>query len=70
MQKRRRSEHAVSAKQTPKSCSCSMCRRGKATKTGHFYRKADERAYRHNAKIELLKGSEVIRTAPTGGYYD
>jgi len=32
--------------------------------------KADERAYRHASKINLMKGNEVIEPAPAGGYYD
>ena len=57
-------------KSTPKSCSCRSCKRGKATNAGHFYRKADERAYRHATKIALMKGNATLPLAPTGGYYD
>lgn len=57
-------------KHTPKSCSCSMCRRGKHTKAGHAHMRADERKYRHNAKIALNKGAEVLFAAPIGNYYD
>lgn len=60
----------MNTKATPKSCSCNVCKRGKSTKAGHFYRKADERAYRHASKIALMKGAEVINNAPFGGYYD
>lgn len=60
----------MNTKTTPKSCSCKSCKRGKATAGGHFYRNADERAYRHASKIALMKGAEVISGAPVGGYYD
>ena len=46
-----------------------MCQRGKATNRGNSLLKSAERAYRHNAKIDLAKGRDV-RGAPTGGYYD
>jgi len=57
-------------KQTPKSCSCRQCLRGKHSKAGHEMMKHDERAFRHNAKISLKKGIEDISVAPKGNYYD
>ena len=60
----------MSTKQTPKSCSCNQCLRGKHTKAGHKLMKHDERAFRHEAKIALNKGAEEIGIAPKGNYYD
>lgn len=57
-------------KATPKSCSCPVCKTGKRSNRGKALMKADERAYRHTSKINLMKGSEVIEPAPVGGYYD
>ena len=57
-------------KQTPKSCSCQHCRFGKHTKAGHKEMKADERKYRHRAKVAIQKGEEVLYAAPIGNYYD
>lgn len=57
-------------KQTPKSCSCRQCRRGKHTPAGHYMMRSDERAYRHNAKISLQKGGEIFNAGPIGNYYD
>lgn len=56
-------------KQTPKSCSCSACRRGKHG-GGRDIMRYDERAYRHQAKIDLNKGIPVYQAAPIGNYYD
>lgn len=68
-------------KQTPKSCSCQHCTRGKHTKAGHELMNYDERALRraekckldyavkHNYNIDLLE--EVVNdVAPIGNYYD
>lgn len=65
----------TNTKATPKSCSCSQCTRGKHTKGGHSMMKADERAYRHAAKISLTRLDQdyevsVIASAPKGNYYD
>jgi len=60
----------MSQKQTPKSCSCKTCTRGKHTKSGHELMKADERAFRHSQKIALAKGAEDVAVAPVGNYYD
>jgi hypothetical protein len=57
-------------KQTPKSCSCEACKRGKHTVRGHKLMRYEERAYRHHVKIMLAKGSEPTTAAPRGGYYD
>lgn len=65
----------TNTKQTPKSCSCNQCRRGIHTPGGRFMRKADERSYRHNAKIALNNlgedlDKEIFNSAPIGNYYD
>ena len=60
----------MSQKQTPKSCSCLHCMRGKHTKSGHEMMKYDERAFRHKQKIALNKGAEDISVVPIGNYYD
>lgn len=65
----------TNTKQTPKSCSCSMCRYGKHTKTGHAYMTHDQRAYRHKAKIKLQHlgdelDEEIFQSGPIGNYYD
>ncbi len=57
-------------KQTPKSCSCFACRRGKSSKTQKFYMKKNERSFRHHTKIMLKKGAEDISVAPHGDYTD
>lgn len=57
-------------KQTPKSCSCSQCKRGKHSKGGHEMMKHDERKFRHAQKVALNKGAEDISVAPKGNYYD
>lgn len=63
----------TNTKQTPKSCSCSCCRRGKHTPGGHVMRKYDNRAYRRAAKIQI-KTNEldniVLDSGPIGNYYD
>lgn len=60
----------TSSKHTPKSCSCSQCKRGKHSTHGHFIMKYDERAFRHNQKQRLNKSSGDYMSAPMGGYYD
>ncbi len=57
-------------KQTPKSCSCSACRRGKGTKTQKFFMKKEERGFRHQTKVDLKKGKEDIAVATYGSYTD
>lgn len=58
-------------KQTPKSCSCKMCMRGKHTPVGHKMRHADEKSLRQKTRIALAKGEyENITAAPVGNYYD
>ena len=57
-------------KQTPKSCSCSQCKRGKHSKSGHKLMAYDERKFRHAQKIALAKGKNDISVAPIGNYYD
>lgn len=60
----------MATKQTPKSCSCSACKRGKHSKYGKALVKADERAFRHNQKIALNKSTGDYSAAPIGNYYD
>lgn len=65
----------TSTKQTPKSCSCEQCTRGKHSGAGIFLRRYDQRTYRHQAKIQLTKLGEdmdeqVIQSGPIGNYYD
>lgn len=66
----------TSNKYTAKSCSCQQCMRGKHSSAGHTCIKADQRAYRHDAKIQLAKldpedlDACVIQSAPIGNYYD
>jgi hypothetical protein len=60
----------MSQKQTPKSCSCQNCKRGKCTNSGKAEMKRDERAFRHNQKIALNKSNGDYSAAPVGGYYD
>ena len=57
-------------KQTPKSCSCFQCKRGKHSASGHVMMKADERSFRHAQKIALAKGKSDIGVAPIGNRYD
>lgn len=61
----------MSQKQTPKSCNCTQCRRGKHTKSGHFMMKCDERALRRKVK-QMLQTEQFdnIPTVPIGNYYD
>ena len=59
-------------KATPKSCSCSACRRGKSGGAKDIM-KYDERKFRHAQKIALAKQDPdevVIGLAPKGNYYD
>ena len=62
----------TNTKQTPKSCCCWCCQRGKHSSGGHALMKYDERAYRHSAKIKLAEDAEnaVINSAPIGNYFD
>jgi hypothetical protein len=62
----------TNTKGSPKSCSCTQCTRGKHSVVGHSMMKADERAYRHAAKISLKQLGEdaVVSSGPIGNYYD
>lgn len=65
----------TSTKQTPKSCSCEQCMRGKHSACGRSFIKHDQRAYRHDAKIRLQKlgddlDEEIFQPGPIGNYYD
>jgi predicted metal-binding protein len=59
-------------KGTVKSCSCTQCRRGKASKFGQCLMKSEERAARHAVKVALKKNPEeaVITPAHRGSYTD
>ena len=58
-------------KHTPKSCSCRICRLGKATKAQKTMMKLAERAFRHAAKVALKSGrEELVLPAPYGNYTD
>ena len=65
----------TNTKESPKSCNCFQCRRGKHSANGHALIKHDQRAYRHDAKIRLqhlgedLDG-EIFQSGPIGNYYD
>ncbi len=56
-------------KETPKSCSCSACKRGKGTRSGKQLMRLDERAHRHAANLAARTEKEVP-VAPKGNYYD
>ena len=65
----------TNTKHTPKSCNCEQCKRGKHSSKGHAMLKADERAYRHAAKIALAHldedlDADIFNSAPIGNYYD
>lgn len=60
----------MGTKQTPKSCSCESCKRGKSSVSGKKLMKLDERAYRHGANVQVRKGLEPSSAAPIGNYYD
>lgn len=60
----------MSTKQTPKSCSCRMCKLGKSCDASKFAMKYDERAFRHSQKIALNHNKGGYSPAPHGGYYD
>jgi hypothetical protein len=62
----------TSNKATPKSCSCTQCRYGKASKGGKAMMKIAERAFRHaaNFKVRHLLDDATPLAAPRGGYYD
>ena len=65
----------MNTKQTPKSCSCEQCTQGKHSGAGIFLRKYDQRAYRHQAKIQLSNlgeglDDEIFQSGPIGNYYD
>ena len=62
--------HGDIMKATPKSCNCYQCRRGKSSKAGNLAMKKDERAFRHNTKVTLNKGDELIVPAQAGNRYD
>ena len=57
-------------KMTPKSCSCSQCKRGKHSKAGKQMMKLKERAFRHAQKISLALNNGNYVAAPSGGYFD
>jgi hypothetical protein len=60
----------MSTKQTPKSCSCGQCKRGKGTKYGKIRMKQDERSFRHKMKQNLKMSKGEYYAAPIGNYFD
>lgn len=62
----------TSNKATVKSCGCTQCRRGKASKAAGHQMKLEERAARHSAKQALKTNPEeaVIAPAHRGSYTD
>lgn len=70
----------TNTKQTPKSCSCRMCRWGKSRPGSKFMMKAHERSARHDVTRALHKlasqqvddpdNPEVFHFIPTGHRYD
>lgn len=56
-------------KMKPKSCSCIQCKRGKHG-GGRDILRYDERAYRHQTKIDLKRGRDTFLPGPMGNYYD
>lgn len=42
-------------KETPKSCKCRHCKHARHTNAGNFETKREQRAYRHDSKIQLKK---------------
>ena len=59
----------MSQKATPKSCSCMQCKYSKRTKIIKHVMKLEERAFRHNQKINLNKSSGDYDAAPHGSRY-
>ena len=57
-------------KQTPKSCSCPMCKSGKSTKGGKYMMNQKERSLRTAWRKERTKEDPVVAPAPGGSYFD
>jgi len=57
-------------KQTPKSCSCEQCRRGKSSKGGKYMINRMERSIRTIWRNQRLQLDPVVSPAPTGNYFD
>jgi hypothetical protein len=67
----------TSTKSSAKSCSCSHCRAGKATKCGKYLMLCDQRANRRFIKTLLKRAvatdetcEDDILLVPKGNYYD
>jgi hypothetical protein len=60
----------MSAKQSPKSCSCDACKRGKGTKPGKYRMKRMERAMRTQWRNQRLQPEPEVAPAPMGNYFD
>lgn len=56
-------------KQTPKSCSCPMCKAGKNTKGGKYMMNQKERSLRTTWRKERTKEDPVVAPAPSGSYF-
>ncbi len=57
-------------KQTPKSCSCDSCKRGKHTKGGHYMMNRQERSIRTAWRNQRNTEDPVVSPAPAGRYFD
>lgn len=61
----------TNTKQTPKSCSCYQCRRGKHSKVGHYLINKMQRALRAEWRDKGRKQEDpVLSSAPMGNYFD
>lgn len=57
-------------KQTPKSCSCKQCKRGKHSPYGRFLRNLMNRQLRNAWRKQRREEDPVTSPAPTGNYFD
>ena len=57
-------------KSTPKSCSCRMCKLGKATPGGHYMMNRMERSIRTAWRNQRNQEDPVVSPAPAGRYFD
>lgn len=59
----------MSTKATPKSCSCAQCKASKSSRRVKKIMKLEERAFRHNQKINLTTSNGQYDAAPHGDRY-
>lgn len=57
-------------KLAPKSCSCSQCKRGKASKAGKWLMNRMDRALRTAWRVQRLQPDPIVLPAPVGNYFD